>query len=73
MIAIPIEVGKDAKDPEALVECENEYEYCDLKRNFGISKRVEYRFELMGTQAWMRAFTTPAGLFVWLPQAIMYT
>ena len=27
----------------------------------------------MGTQAWMRAFTTPAGLFVWLPQAIMYT
>ena len=49
MIQIPIEVGRDAKDPEAQVECENEYEYCDLKRNFGISKRVEYRFELMGT------------------------
>ena len=27
----------------------------------------------MGAQAWVRAFTTPGGLFVWLPHAIMWT
>ena len=28
---------------------------------------------MMGAQAWLRAFTTPGGFFVWLPQAVMWT
>ena len=36
-----------------------------------ITKKVESRFRLMDSQAWMRAFTTPGGIFVWLPQAIV--
>ena len=27
---------------------------------------------MMGAQAWLRAFTTPGGFFVWLPQAVMW-
>ena len=41
-----------------------------MKNEYGITKHVEGRFGLMVSQAWMRAFTTPGGLFVWLPQAI---
>ena len=27
---------------------------------------------MMGAQAWLRAFTTPGGFFVWLPQAVQW-
>ena len=28
---------------------------------------------MMGAQAWLRAFTTPGGFFVWLPQAVQWS
>ena len=42
-------------------------------QEYGLSDKAIRRFNIMGAQAWMRAFTTPGGLFVWLPQAIMWT
>ena len=42
-------------------------------QEYGLSDKSIRRFNMMGAQAWMRAFSTPSGLFVWLPQAIMWT
>ena len=72
IISFPIKVGDDAQDLEAKIVCNSEVENCALKNQYGITTKVEKHFSWMGTQAWMRAFTTPGGLAVWLPQAITW-
>ena len=68
IISFPIEVGgENSEDKSEKVECNSELENCSLKSQYGITEKVEKHFNQMGYQAWMRAFTTPGGLFVWLP------
>ena len=54
------------------IECNPDTENCALKEVFGITKKVERNFLIMGVQAWMRAFSGPH-LIVFLPQAYFWT
>ena len=73
IISIPIQVGGDKRDKNEKFGCNEETENCALYNEYGITPKVIKKFNIMGYQAWMRAFTTTEGLFVWLPQAIMWT
>ena len=59
VISIPIQVGESSAEQV-------------YQEAYGLSPKAIKSFNLMGAQAWLRAFTTPGGLFVWLPQAIMW-
>ena len=59
VIQIPIQIGELSEEEVRQLE-------------YGLTQRAEKHFKLMGAQAWMRSFLTPSGLFVWLPQAIIW-
>ena len=55
-----------------MAKCDPDTQDCKLMREFGITKKVERNFKLVGVQAWIRSFLTPFGLVSWLPEAITW-